>query len=346
MPDQATTIGTAAKLIECALQDYGVNTESIYQDAGLAAHSVASPHTRYPFAKMQVMWRLAVERSGDPCFGLSVADHMRPQLLYGLGFVWLSSDTLLDALNRLVRYQRLISTVTDISLEQTDPSVNLVMAVLRPTNELEPASIDAVVGVFLRMCRMAVCGPFNPDRVSLMRPRPPCADRFEAFFQAPVQFGARQNILYFDPEAVRKALPGADPQLLRANDQVVIDYLARFESASLSMKVRSLLIDMLPDGQPSQQAIAAALQLSVRTLQRALHAEGTSFKQLLDEIRKELAAQYIRDTNRRIGEITYLLGFSEPSNFTRAFRRWTGLAPNEYREQHQRPGHTNQPIAR
>jgi AraC-like DNA-binding protein len=341
MPDQATTLGTTTKLIDCALRDYGVDTQSIYEDAGLMVDSATSPGTRYPFAKMQVMWRLAVQRSGDPCFGLSVADHMRPQLLHGLGFVWLSSDTLLDALKRLVRYQRLISTVADISLEQTDGSVKLVTNVLRPADELEPASIDAAVGVFLRMCRMAVCGPFNPDRVSLVRARPPCADRFEQLFQAPIQFGARQNVLYFNAESLRRPLPGADPQLLRANDQVIIDYLARFDSAILSMKVRSLLIDLLPDGKPSQQGIAASLKLSVRTLQRTLQAEGTSFKQLLDETRKELAAQYIRDPHRRIGEITYLLGFSEPSNFTRAFRRWTGVAPNEYREQHQAPGRTN-----
>jgi len=112
----------------------------------------------------------------------------------------------------------------------------------------------------------------------------------------------------------------------------VVDYLARFDRDSLSMQVRSLLIELLPDGQPTQNGIASSLNLSVRNLQRKLHSEGVSFKCLLDETRKELATQYIRDSNRRIGEITYLLGFSEPSNFTRAFRRWTGLSPNEYRQ--------------
>ena len=332
MPEEATTVGAAASLIGCALRDYGVEIETIYREAGIDPEALASPGTRYPFAKMQIMWRLAVERSGDTCFGLSVAEHMRPQAFHGLGFVWLSSDTLCDALKRLVKYQRLISTVADISLRERDDSVELVVNILQPSGQPHPASLDAALGVFLRMCRMAVCGPFNPERVSLQRPRPACAERFDTLFQAPVQFAAERNILYLDPSSIHQPLPGADPELLRANDQVVVDYLARFDRESLSMQVRSLLIEQLPDGQPTQQGIASSLNLSVRNLQRKLHSEGISFKNLLDETRKELATQYIRDSNRRIGEITYLLGFSEPSNFTRAFRRWTGCSPNEYRQ--------------
>ena len=84
MPEEATTVGAAATLVGCALRDYGVDIETIYHDAGLDPEAVASPGTRYPFAKMQIMWRLAVERSRDPCFGLSVAEHMQPQAFHGL----------------------------------------------------------------------------------------------------------------------------------------------------------------------------------------------------------------------------------------------------------------------
>ncbi len=334
MLKEATTVGAAAKLVECALRDYGVDAGQIYRDAGLDRKALSSPDARYPFAGMQLMWRLAVERTGDPCFGLTVAEHMQPQAFHGLGFVWLSSDTLVDALKRLVKYQRLISTVVDISLEETPGAVNLVVNILQPSSRLEPASVDAAVAVFLRMCRMAVCGPFSPQKVTFRRPRPACSQRFEEFFRAPVEFAAEKNVLGFEPQVIYKPLPGADAELLRANDQVVIDYLARFDRESLSVQVRSMLIELLPDGQPTQQGIARSLNLSVRNLQRKLQSEGISFKHLLDETRKELATQYIRDANRRIGEITYLLGFSEPSNFTRAFRRWTGLSPNEYRQKY------------
>ncbi len=331
MTEQDTTIGAAASLIGCALKEYGIRVTEVFRDAGLDPDAVIAPDVRYPFEKMQRMWRLAVERSGDPCFGLAVAEHIQPQALHGLGFMWLSSDTLLDALERLVKYQRMISTVVDITLEEQKDSIQLHVAIRRPTADIEYASLDATVGVFVNMCRIATCETFNPVRLALERPRPECAERFEGLFHSPVEFGAAANILYFDPEQLRAPLPGANPELARANDQVVIDYLGRFDRDNISMQVRSRLIELLPGGQPTQKNIAGSLNLSVRNLQRRLRAEGVSFKRLLDDTRKDLAAQYIRDTHRRIGEITYLLGFSEPSNFTRAFCRWTGVSPNEFR---------------
>ncbi len=331
MPGEDTTIGAAASLIGCALRAYDVSAVDVFRDAGLDPDTLTSPDIRYPTVKMQTMWRLAVERTGDPCFGLVVAEHFKPQALHGLGFMWLSSDTLFDALERLVKYQRMISTVVDITLEETEASVQLNVAIHRSPVDIEYASIDAAVGVFVNMCRLATCEVFDPVRLSLNRPRPACFDRFESLFRSPVEFEAESNALYFEPASLRESLPGANPELARANDQVVIDYLGRFDRENVSMQVRSRLIERLPGGQPTQKDIASSLNLSVRNLQRRLHAEGISFKRLLDETRKDLAAQYIQDSHRRIGEITYLLGFSEPSNFTRAFRRWTGVSPNEFR---------------
>ena len=331
MHEEATTIGSVANLIGCALRDYDVDVDEIFREAGLDPVGSGSLDTRYPVAKMQKIWRLAVARTGDPCFGLTVAEHMRAQIFHGLGFAWMSSCTLLDALRRLVKYQRLITTVADFSLKESADSVQLVVSSRYPLDQIQPAVIDAAVGVFVRMCRLAMCRPCNADKISLTRPRPPCYERFEEFFQSPVEFAAEQNILYLDMQMLLEPLPGASPELERANDQVVIDYLSRFDQERLSMQVRSRLIELLPGGQPTQKEVAGSLHLSVRNLQRKLRSEGISFKQLLDETRKELAAQYIRDTHRRIGEITYLLGFSEPSNFTRAFRRWTGESPNEFR---------------
>ena len=126
-------------------------------------------------------------------------------------------------------------------------------------------------------------------------------------------------------------LASANPELARINDQVVVDYLARFDRDSIAMQVRSKIIHQLPDGIPSQEAIADTLHVSLRSLQRRLKEEDTSFRDLLEETRQQLARQYLRDGRRSIGEITYLLGFTEPSNFTRAFKRWTGKSPAQYR---------------
>ncbi len=331
-PENLTTIGSAAILLARTLQKYGCDVADVFARAGLDPAPAQPLDTRYPVSKLQVVWRLAVQYTGDPCFGLSVAEEMQPQALHGLGFAWLTSDTLSDAVKRLIRYHRVISTVADYRLRNLGAVVELCVDMDGHAVPIHPVSIDAALAIIVRMCRLALQVPFEPVRVALKREKPSCADRFGAFFQCPVDFAAPVNAVYLDAGLLEQRLPSADPELARANDRVVIDYLNRFDRETLSMQVRARLIDLLPSGQPTQTQVANALHMSVRNLQRRLQGEGSSFKQLLEETRRELAAVYIRQTHRSIGEITYLLGFSEPSNFTRAFRRWTGRTPKGFRQ--------------
>ena len=236
-------------------------------------------------------------------------------------------------MKRLVRYQRVISTLSDYRLRTLDGVVELSLNLAPHGPDIHPVTLDAAMAIIVQMCRLALQVSLRPARVALRREQPSCADRFSAFFQCPVEFSARLNAIYLDAGLLEQPLPSANPELARANDRVVIDYLNRFDRETLSMQVRARLIDLLPSGQPTQAQVAETLHMSVRNLQRRLHAEGTSFKQLLDETRRELAVQYVRQAYRPIGEITYLLGFSEPSNFTRAFRRWTGSTPMGFRQE-------------
>jgi len=330
--DRLTTIGSAATLLARTLQTYGCDAEDVFAQAGLGPAPAQPLDIRYPVARLQVVWRLAVQYTGDPCFGLSVAEQMQPQGLHGLGFAWLTSDTLFDAVKRLVRYQRVISTLSDYRLRTLNGVVELSLNLDRHGLDIHPVTLDAAMAIIVRMCRLALQVSFQPARVALQREQPSCADRFSAFFQCPVEFSAPLNAIYLDAGLLDQPLPSANPELARANDRVVIDYLNRFDRETLSMQVRARLIDMLPSGQPTQAQVADVLHMSVRNLQRRLQAEGASFKQLLDETRRELAVQYVRQAHRPLGEITYLLGFSEPSNFTRAFRRWTGTSPHAFRQ--------------
>ena len=333
---EATTIAAITRPLVLALREYGCDDVEIYTRAGLDPYPDNPVELRYPADRLDRVWSLAEECTGDPCFGLAVAEKMQPQALYGIGFAWVSSDTLYDGLKRLVRYQRCISTRSNVTLKEVGGMVEVRVQIAAGDGDdvwtVHPMAYDAASGMLLRMCRLALGEDFDPCQVSLRRQPPPCVERFHDYFRAPVSFGAEENILYFRPESLLQSLPHASPELARANDQVVIEYLSQFESGNVSMKVRSQIIELLPAGQPTQKGVAAALGMSVRNLQRKLHEEGFSFTSLLEEVRRELALQYLHQKHRSIGEITYLLGFSEPSNFTRAFRRWSGTSPNEFRQ--------------
>jgi AraC-like DNA-binding protein len=151
-----------------------------------------------------------------------------------------------------------------------------------------------------------------------------------AYFGCPVSAGSQPGVylgLVVSRTDAESALPTANAELAQANDRVVQSYLARLDGASIRVRVQSLLVDLLPGGAVQEDLVASRLALSVRTLQRRLREEGTSFKSVLDETRRELAGRYLADPDYSIGEITFLLGFSEASNFTRAFRRWYGRPP-------------------
>jgi AraC-like DNA-binding protein len=129
-------------------------------------------------------------------------------------------------------------------------------------------------------------------------------------------------------------LPTANTDLARVNEEIVASYLEQIEHGTVSKRVRTRLIEQLPSGHVSQESIASSLFMSTRTLQRKLQEENTSYKELLTETRHELAMRYMASSSSPVSEVAYLLGFSEVGNFTRAFKRWTGMAPTEFRSRH------------
>ena len=334
--EQVTTLSGVAALIAQGLRADGIDPVPLFEEAGIDINETSRPDKRFQTTRLQTLWRLAVEATGDECFGLKLARYTQPSALQGLGFAWLASDTLRDSLNRLVRFSRFVNTAIDIRLVDIDDSVDLVITGQEKWPDFVHAASDMGMASFLRMCRITADPSLNPEAVYLQRPRPDCHESFTAVFHAPVYYSRKTNRLRFRADELDKPLPTPNPELARINDQAVIDYLARYDHDSTAMQVRSRIIELLPDGTPQQNNIAHALNLSLRSLQRKLKEEGTNFKGLLEDTRRELALHYIRETYRPIGEITYLLGFSEPSNFTRAFRRWTGMAPAEYREHGQK----------
>jgi AraC-like DNA-binding protein len=184
-----------------------------------------------------------------------------------------------------------------------------------------------------RMCRLTLGEFLAPLIIRMQRPAPLEPARWEYLLSSRVEFAADDTRVTWSRPDIMEPLVTGDPQLARINDEHSRAYLENFVARSTTRQVVDKIIERLPDGAPGQQQIASALNVSNRTLQRKLREEGTSYLDLLQDTRLQLARRYLRSPGRSVVETAYLLGFSEPSTFSRAFKRWTGQAPAEYREQ-------------
>lgn len=279
---------------------------------------------------LQKVWRIAREKSADDYFGIAYAELIQPASLCGLGLAWITSDTLKDSIKRLVRFQHSITTSGDFIFNELDDCYQIILQskLKHPVD----VSIDASVATLFQMCRITYGPGLKVIRVCISHPEPESFEKFNEFFGVKVEFDAPDTQIFFSKNSFERKLASSNPDLARMNDQVVIEYLKQFDKKNLSMQVRAHIIEELNNGVPHQEKIASDLNMSLRNLQRKLKQEGSSFKIILDETRSELSKQYLRGSNRSIIEVGFLLGFSEPSNFARAFRRWTGYSPLEYRE--------------
>lgn len=327
--DQSTTIVSVVSVLGKVLDHYGLDKISIAKKAGIDVGRAYKPDDRVGTVHIQKAWKIAQQQSADDCIGLTYAKFIQPAALSGLGLAWITSDSLKDSIRRLVRFQHALTTAADISFNELDDCYQIIIRsnLKHPVN----VSIDATVASLYQMCRITYGPELVPERVCIAHARPGCASEFDSFFGVHVEFDSNENQIIFSKNAFERSLATSNPDLARMNDQIVIDYLKQFDKKNISMQVRAHIIEELNCGVPHQEKIADVLNLSLRNLQRKLKDEGTCYKDILDETRTELAMQYLRGSDRSIIEIGFLLGFSESSNFSRAFRRWTGQTPQEYR---------------
>lgn len=330
MPSTSSTLATLILPIARALRLQGVDPMALFEQADIDPAMVINPDRRIPVSKMQVLWRLAAEATGDEAFGLHAAEQLQPATLQGLGLAVLASSTIYDVLRRLVRFSHVLSTGLEITLAERGEFVDLELLAFGD-EELSPVSQDFGIGVVVALCRLTLGEYFSPLEIRCRRPQPADPDRFAALLGSRIEFGCDQMRMTFVKSDISEQLASANPVLAQVNDEQSETYLASFTSVSASRRVVGKIIEHLPDGPPSQKDIAAAMHVSNRTLQRKLREEGTSFLDLLQDARLSLAKKYLAQPQRSIVEIAYLLGFSEPSTFSRAFKRWTGQAPIDYR---------------
>ena len=336
MLHEKTTIAAAARLIgETLKTHYAQDPLPVYKKAGIDPSRLEVSGARYPWIAMQQLWIEAAAATGDPCFGLTVGRNIRPTTFHALGFSWLASRTLLESLQRLVRYTKLITTAP-VELAVTLDGDNWVLHDRLRHQGIPGAdeiAVDAFFMAVVGLCRQACDRHFCASEVHLSRAAAAHTDTYIKAFEAPVFFESEHDSISFDREALEAPLPGGNLELALVNDRIAEEYIDALDPSTISTEVRKLLIELLPSGDANQQSIASQMNRSLSTLQRQLAAENTNYKEIREHTRRDLAEQYVREGHYSLSQIAYLLGFSDQSNFSRAFRRWTGHSPGTYAKQ-------------
>jgi AraC-like DNA-binding protein len=191
--------------------------------------------------------------------------------------------------------------------------------------------MDSKMASIISGCRLNCGEDFRPLSLSIIHEKPTCSGRYFQLFRAPVYFGAENDSILFSLEDIDLRLPSGNPHLASISDQLMIEYIANLDRQNIIHRVKYAIIQNIHDGKITDDKIAKAIFMSVRSLQRNLKKFGTTFGSVLDETRKDLAEHYVSDLKEDLTEVAFKLGYSEQSSFSRAFKRWTGISPSAYR---------------
>ena len=313
-----------------AAEHLGLTRHGLLQSCDLLESQLSDPDARIPLHNQQLLWQTVQQQLPQPEPGLAVGLQLAPGPFSVLGYLLQSSHTLGEALATAQRYQRLVGEGGELQLVEDDEQLQLRY---QPSNPQRPADRPRILA--LMACWVQWMRPLLKDfhllGVQLAHAAPAQQEDYQRCFDCPLEFSAAQYALLL-PAAQRQAsLTQANPALQSVLRQHAEALLAQLPSESLGARVVALISAQLGHGEPDRAAIARTLHLSERTLQRRLAEEGSSYQQLLNDTRRQMAERHLRDGQLAATDIALLLGYSEPSVFFRAFRQWTGLTPGEYR---------------
>jgi len=332
MTAEPTTLASWTRALRKQLDALGLDSVALCREAGLDPTLLDDPNARYPLSATTRLWQLAVEASGDPALGLKTSQFVSPTSFHALGYALVASTSLREVFERIVRYHQVVSDALELELSLVGERYEFRLRV--PPDSPAPAAeaVDAFVAIYVRTCRNRLGRSYAPLAVHLRRPEPVDPQPWLDVFRAPVFFAAEENLLHFSRADFERTLDDGNPELAEHNEAVLKRTLEQLHPPTWQRRVRNCLEAQLPNGEPSAERIAQALHLSLRSLQRHLADEGVGYESLLAETRHSLALQHMRDPRCSISEIAYLLGFADTSSFSRAFKRWTGQSPSQYRE--------------
>ena len=310
----------------------GLDTSRILAAAKVDAVTLHDPDARLAPEQVEALWQKAYELSGDPNLALHAIEALPFGSYRVIDFLASSAPTVGAALAKVSDYFPIIHEIVRLPYDVGERHVTFgAEAPSRPATITRPYAEYVLAAVFLRT-RIATNQPFPLMRIEFSHPRPADISEHERIFECPVLFGAAKCQMVIAREVWDMPRTGGNPDLFSVLDSHARLLLGqRSAPPDIVSRVREAIEAELRGGDPKLESIARRLAMSARTLQRRLRERGVVFNDLLDAMRFEAAKSYLAPGDIAGSEVAYLLGFAEPSSFNRAFKRWSGRTPTDYR---------------
>lgn len=332
---QLTDASIILRLGYQAMHRAGLPTEQILNKAGVHLDQM-NQHVRTPFAAQHAFWHAAEEVTQDTDIGLHLGEHLPLYRGQVLEHLFISSSNFGDGLQRSLAYQRLISDVLTAKLVINQTHCYITNgSQTHVDSKVNRHFSECLIAGILRFFKFITEGRFKPTFIDFNFECGANADEYLRVYDCPVSLGQKETRIYFDHAILEYPLWQAEPDLLEMNEQLALNQLKELARYDLVIEVQRIIGKNLEKGEITLDMVAKQLNMTIRRLRSLLSDTGTSFQQLLSDYRCRLAKKLLANTNESIEKIVYLTGFSEPSTFYRAFKRWTAETPVEYRRRKQ-----------
>ncbi len=316
------------RLIRKAMDDAGLPAQEVLLRAGVDLARLDDPSARTPSAAHERFWSVAEEVSGDSHVGLHLGAHLPIYRGQVLEYLFTSSPTFGDGLRRALAFHRLLSDAISGELVVDGDACRLEG---RGSMKLSRHTVECATAGIVKFFASVTDGRFAPRAIAFAHREGAPPEEYARVYGCPVELGADESRIEFDRALLDYRIWHAEPRLLRLHEQMATAQLDELKRHDRIAEVKRAIGEMLESGDATLEAVAARLEVPARRLRSELEGAGTSFQQVLEEYRSRLARRLLARTDEPIEQIAYLAGFSEPSTFYRAFKRWTQETPAEYR---------------
>lgn len=336
MPREAAELEDSSLLIQLvypAMLSMGINTERVFERCNIDNDLLEDRSARTPHSAQRLFWQTLEEETGDPLIGWHIARHIPIFQGQVLSYLFLSSATFGDGLKRVKQYQRLITDAMDFEMQfgEQYSCINLGFS----TGDHDPLRHrdECFTRYMIRYFRALTGDAFIASSIDFEHEAAGPIEEYTRDYSCPIHFGQSGHRIHFKTSILDTPSEHAEPELHALHEQLADAHLARLEKQDVIASVRRIVGEILEEGQPELSTVAERLGVSARSLRSQLAEADTNFNQVLTDYRCGLAKKLLSKTDESIADVVYLTGFSEPSTFYRAFKRWTGVTPVEYRQQ-------------